>query len=436
MPFWKPFVSGVAVTAISMIVFQHYRENSKKKRPKPNIPETQNKELMDSPHLDMRMIRKAEGAIWKRTSRVTVVVERCTNDHNYSAILRTAEALGIQNVYIIAPPIIRTDEVLLSMKGKKIKQGTDEAEGRKLHHLYAQRATEWLTVREFENTRDCLAELRRTGHTIWATDLSQVATCLSQEELPMDTNSGSVVPEKVAVVFGTESVGCTAEMLSGCDLRVYLPLRGFADSLNLSVATALVIHHLFVLDPSIEGDMSDEERMKLRRKWFAKLAGKRLLTSRQKKDRAQLLSTIEQCRDIARKQAEHEDGSGVPLQAEQIAKLQTLPSLQAELSALEKLIETKAEEAVIDLINNPPPPLTDLRRHDEHRVAHISKSTRENNIEFWGGTESHMPATASYHTNENPSTANFFRNRVQHNNVTRRNEKSTQPTSEDSLEQM
>lgn len=436
MSFWKPFVSGVAVTATSMIILQHYRENSKKKRPTRNIPETPSKGLMDSPHLDMRMIRKAEGAIRKRTSRVTVVVERCTNDHNYSAILRTAEALGIQNVYIIAPPTIRTDKTLLSMKGKKVKQGPDEAEGRKLHHLYAQRATEWLTVREFDNTRDCLAELRRTGHTIWATDLSQVATCLSHEELPMDTTSGSAVPKKVAVVFGTESVGCTAEMLSGCDLRVYLPLRGFADSLNLSVATALVIHHLFVLDPSIEGDMSDEERIKLRRKWFAKLAGKRLLTSRQKKDRAKLLSTIEQCRDIARKQAEHEDGSGVPLQAEQIAKLQTLPALQAELSALDKLIETKAEEAVIDLINNPPPPLTDLRRHDEHRVAHISKSTRENNIEFWGGIESHMPATASYHTNENPSTANFFRNRVQHNDVTRRNEKSTQPTNEDSLEQL
>ena len=47
--------------------------------------------LLDSPALDQRMLRKAEGALRQRTSRLIVVVERCTNDHNYSAILRTVE---------------------------------------------------------------------------------------------------------------------------------------------------------------------------------------------------------------------------------------------------------------------------------------------------------------------------------------------------------
>ena len=77
------------------------------------------------------------------------------------------------------------------------------------------------------------------------------------------------LPRKLAIVFGTEAVGCTREMLEeGSDLRVYLPLRGFADSLNLSVATALVLHQLFVLDPTVEGDMEPDEHTSLRRQWF------------------------------------------------------------------------------------------------------------------------------------------------------------------------
>jgi tRNA G18 (ribose-2'-O)-methylase SpoU len=67
----------------------------------------------------------------------------------------------------------------------------------------------------------------------------------------MTNIGGNIIPEKVAIVFGTEAVGCTNEMLNAADLRVYLPLRGFADSLNLSVATALVVHQMFILDPSL-----------------------------------------------------------------------------------------------------------------------------------------------------------------------------------------
>ena len=120
--------------------------------------------LMDSCELDQRMIRKAEGAILNRTSRLIVVVERCTNDHNYSAILRTVEALGVQHVYIIAPQCIQStltmtnneddkenDDVkameLKRTSGQPVRRATEsEVKDRALHHLYARKATEWLTV--------------------------------------------------------------------------------------------------------------------------------------------------------------------------------------------------------------------------------------------------------------------------------------------------
>jgi tRNA G18 (ribose-2'-O)-methylase SpoU len=120
---------------------------------------------MDSCELDQRMIRKAEGAILNRTSRLIVVVERCTNDHNYSAILRTVEALGVQHVYIIAPQCIQStlttmtineddkendDVKIVELKrssGQPVRRATEsDIKGRALHHLYATRATEWLTV--------------------------------------------------------------------------------------------------------------------------------------------------------------------------------------------------------------------------------------------------------------------------------------------------
>eukprot|EP00978_Attheya_sp_CCMP212_P036472 scaffold165628_cov95-Attheya_sp.AAC.1 len=57
-----------------------------------------------------------------------------------------------------------------------------------------------------------------------------------------DDERETVIPPKLVIVFGTEAVGCTSEMLNAADKHVYLLLRGFADSLNLSVATALVVH--------------------------------------------------------------------------------------------------------------------------------------------------------------------------------------------------
>ena len=74
------------------------------------------------------------------------------------------------------------------------------------------------------------------------------------------------------------SVGCTEEILAAADLRVYLPLRGFADSLNLSVAAALVMHELFRLCPEAIGAMDEAERASLREDWFSRLAAQRIRT--------------------------------------------------------------------------------------------------------------------------------------------------------------
>ena len=197
-------------------------------------------------------------------SNILIVIERCVNDFNYSAILRTAEALGVQDVWLVDPPPMPTtnDEDVsetppnedsndnsCSTSGNQQQPTVDsmltplEKELRKKHHLFAQKATEWLSIREFPTSTSCLHDLRSEGYDVWATDLSQEAVSLTQDCMPYHP------PAKIALVFGTEAVGVSQEMLESSDMRVYLPLRGFADSLNLSVATALVIHQVFTLYP-------------------------------------------------------------------------------------------------------------------------------------------------------------------------------------------
>ena len=138
------------------------------------IPQNGDK-IMDSPDLDNRILRKAETALQLRTSRLIIVVERCTNDHN-SAILQTADALGVQHVYIISPQAcnatlridvggdahvgIAGDAVgddenknidlaenvkLHRSNGQQVKRYSEaEVKDRANHHLFAQRALEWI----------------------------------------------------------------------------------------------------------------------------------------------------------------------------------------------------------------------------------------------------------------------------------------------------
>lgn len=296
-----------------------------------------------------------------------------------------------------------SDVGLKRSSGPIVKEATEsEKRDRVVHHLFAQKATEWLTVTDFEDTKSCIDSLRKDGYQIWATDLSQEAICLTAAELGAQGNSGDIIPEKVAVVFGTEAVGCTTEMLNEADLRVYLPLRGFADSLNLSVATALVIHQMFVLDPSLVGAMGENERRELRRAWYSKLASQRLLSSRDKKRRVKLISYLKACDQIDRKRL-----SGKVLHEEELEKLGKKGAKQAELDAIDEKLAVDSQLAVADLVNNPPLPITDMRRADEHRICFVGKNTKKAHNDAWKD----MPAVANLPV-KHDTTASFFRQRV------------------------
>lgn len=192
-----------------------------------------------------RRLRRAEAVLRRRTARLVLVVERAWDDHNVQAVLRTAESFGVQHVWVVKHPEGRR------RVSKSVTKGS--------HH--------WLTQHLFETVEECLEALRAGGYAIWATDLSSGAMELSASaEL-------QPFPDKVALVVGRESDGVSAQMLAAADRRLYLPMQGFTESFNLSVATALVLQRCFDAAPELVGAMCTEERDAIRRDWFERLAG-------------------------------------------------------------------------------------------------------------------------------------------------------------------
>jgi tRNA G18 (ribose-2'-O)-methylase SpoU len=121
---------------------------------------------MDDPQDPMRVLRKAETIISRRVGKMMVVIERCTASHNYSAVIRTCEALGVQNLWVINPPNLEPDPPAPELKKKTTRKshqrpvGVEDIIEEKEHHGYARMATKWVSIRTFSNSSECIAAMR------------------------------------------------------------------------------------------------------------------------------------------------------------------------------------------------------------------------------------------------------------------------------------
>ncbi|MBO46282.1 MAG: hypothetical protein CMJ96_05220 [Planctomycetes bacterium] len=193
-----------------------------------------------------RRLRRAEAVLQRRTGRVLLVLERAVDCFNHLAVLRTAEGFGIQNIWIVDNPLA---EERSERTSHSVTKGT--------HH--------WLSIRYFQSPHDCLTALQDEGWTICATDLGRTAEPLSLSTL-------LPFPEKMAIVMGRESDGVSKLMLEAADRRFYLPMQGFGESFNLTVATGLMLQYVFLACPEAHGDLSETQLAELRQDWYRKLA--------------------------------------------------------------------------------------------------------------------------------------------------------------------
>jgi len=185
--------------------------------------------------------RKAriDEVVANRTRTLTVVMEAFCDPQNVNAVLRTCEALGVQEVHAVEGPMKPYD------RNKKISQNADK----------------WLDVKRWRSTRECLAHLKAEGFSIYATHLEGGA-------VPIERLSFA---GKVALVFGNESRGVSDEALALADARCAIPMRGFVQSLNVSVAAAISLAKAVErreADRGRHGDLPEAEAAALRDRFY------------------------------------------------------------------------------------------------------------------------------------------------------------------------
>lgn len=151
----------------------------------------------------------------ERTKHITLVLEDVYQSHNFSAVLRSADIFGIQDVHFI-----------------------ENRNNYKISEDVSMGSTQWLTLNRYQqhenNTKACLSNLKEKGYKIVATSLHQNSVSLEQLD----------VSRPFAMVFGTELTGITKDVEEMADEFVKLPMYGFTESFNISVCAALCMHSL------------------------------------------------------------------------------------------------------------------------------------------------------------------------------------------------
>lgn len=184
-----------------------------------------------APHLSDERRQRIRDAVRERTYHVVPVVEGLANTGNVSAVMRTAEGLGLQEFHVIrgsVPP----------------KKSTRTTQG----------AHKWLDVHYHDTPADCIGPLRARGYRIVVTHLDATAVPISAVDFS----------EPVAIVFGNELSGVSENMLSEADATVLLPITGFVQSYNISVAAAMALYHADAARRAAGvGELSESERERL-----------------------------------------------------------------------------------------------------------------------------------------------------------------------------
>jgi tRNA (guanosine-2'-O-)-methyltransferase len=147
----------------------------------------------------------------KRQNNFTIILENIGDPHNISAVMRSADAIGLKEIYVCNTIIEAHEEW-----GPKSSSS----------------ASKWLMVHQFTNTKECIEAVRKKYDKIYTTHLSESSKSLYELNLT----------ENVALVFGNERIGITQEMLQAADANFLIPQVGMIQSLNISVACAICLY--------------------------------------------------------------------------------------------------------------------------------------------------------------------------------------------------
>src|SRR5436190_12827886 len=159
-------------------------------------------------------IEKLTSVLNKRQPDITVVLENVFDPHNISAVMRTCDAVGVEEIYILNTKIPRHK-----------KWGPRSSSS----------AAKWLTVHQYDNAEECFTSLRKRYSSILTTHLSSDAVSLHQLDFT----------KSIALVFGNEHSGVSEEIRALADGNFLIPQAGIIQSLNISVACAVTLYEAY-----------------------------------------------------------------------------------------------------------------------------------------------------------------------------------------------
>lgn len=159
-------------------------------------------------------LHKLTEVLKKRQIDITIVLENVFDPHNISAVMRTCDAVGIQEIHILNTRIPRHK-----------KWGARSSSS----------AAKWLTIHQYEEVDACFSKLRKDYGRILTTHLASDAVPLHALDLT----------QPVALVFGNEHSGVSDEIRSLADGNFMIPQVGIIQSLNISVACAVTLYEAF-----------------------------------------------------------------------------------------------------------------------------------------------------------------------------------------------
>lgn len=179
-----------------------------------------------------------ERVLAQRTCYMTVCTENMFHPQNASALVRTCEAFGIQEIHTV-------EELCGFQPNLHIVRGTDK----------------WIDIHRHGSTAEAVAALRSSGYRI-------VATTPHRDETLPETFDISAGP--FALVFGTEHAGISDQIIDSADAFIRIPMYGFVESLNVSASASILIRHLSerIRQSNLPWFLTPAQRMQILYRWM------------------------------------------------------------------------------------------------------------------------------------------------------------------------
>ena len=189
--------------------------------------------------LTIRRKDRFDRVLAERTKHFTVATEDVYQLHNTSAVIRSCDVFGIQEVHVV-----------------------EEINTKRIDREIAMGAQKWIDIKRYHSVKECISQLKIEGYQIIATTPHTNDTVLQDFD----------VTKKACFFFGRETEGLSQEVLDQADTFLKIPMAGFTESLNISVSAAIILQHVTskLKQSNISWKLSPEEQDALRFTWIKK----------------------------------------------------------------------------------------------------------------------------------------------------------------------